>query len=396
LVSLNNNFYFDGNSNARNGSTDFMRKFLKERKQDIDQNPDLKTIKALTRNGVYYIIRRRLLEAGIDPDHQGKNFRKNLTARIDDICEKLGFDREEIGIYAGTRAFFYFRGKEYPVKFDNVFELMRNGTDIILIEKEGMADVLRPFTDPAGIAIITNKGFFVKYASKLAKNAEVNGANIAIVTDFDISGLQMERSMHEEIYGIPRLGIDFQTLDYFGISREEVEEHINTEKPTRNTESTSYNHWQGLRKKGRAYWRGESPDDFIETMRYLEMKRIEIDNVVTHPNVGNERFAKYIIDRLTKEFPTRNYNRVIQVPDYITPDVLSDLNRVILSKTRDVTKDKRYDIKEQLRQTEGIIDDVSHKEREIKQELTNLVSMDTRLGPILERLQKLIDELEET
>jgi 5S rRNA maturation endonuclease (ribonuclease M5) len=372
------------------GAVNYVRKFLRERIAAFE-DPNKNNPDDITQNGGWYKIRPSLIAAGIDPDHQGIHFRRNLTASIDEQCRKLGYEREQIGIFAGTTAFFFYRGEQIPVTFQNVDELMRKGTDIILIEKEGTPIVLKPYTDPAGIATITNKGFFVKYASKLARNADRYGANIAILTDFDISGIQMENDMHRIFNEIPRLGIDFKTLDYFGLSRDEVEEHINTEKPTKEGEKTSYNHFKGLTKQG--YLRGKSNDEYIEIINYLQTKRIELDSVITHPKVGNKKFVEYIIDRLKQEFPTRNYNRVIDVPTYIAPDVLQDLNNIILTKTEDIIKHRRSDIINQLGQYEGIIDDVDFKKSEIVQELLNSVYSDTRLKPILEKLDDLLDEL---
>jgi hypothetical protein len=89
----------------------------------------------------------------------------------------------------------YFRGEKYSVGFKNLKELMRKGTDLILIEKEGMAEVLRPFAGGAGIAVINSIGFVARYASKLASFSQETGANIVMITDFDVAGLSIARDL---------------------------------------------------------------------------------------------------------------------------------------------------------------------------------------------------------
>ena len=68
-------------------------------------------------------------------------------------------------------------------------DLMEKGTDLLVIEKEGIADVLMEFANNRGIAILNSRGFLTEYASELSELAEQEGCNIAILTDLDSSGL---------------------------------------------------------------------------------------------------------------------------------------------------------------------------------------------------------------
>jgi len=52
--------------------------------------------------------------------------------------------------------------------------LAEKGTDLLIIEKEGVADVLAPFADEKGIAILNTRGFLTEYASDLSELAEKN------------------------------------------------------------------------------------------------------------------------------------------------------------------------------------------------------------------------------
>ena len=56
----------------------------------------------------------------------------------------------------------------------------------------------------------------VEYAEMLSQLCKKNGANVAILTDFDIDGLKIARTL-SDIY---RIGIDFDTLEYFKLKEE--------------------------------------------------------------------------------------------------------------------------------------------------------------------------------
>ena len=92
------------------------------------------------------------------------------------------------------------------------------GTDLIIIEKEGAVEVLGPFADKYGIALLYTRGFLTEYALELS---EKSGSNIAILTDFDASGLLLASKLPGNIH---RIGIDFQTLEDLEIDIESVQE----------------------------------------------------------------------------------------------------------------------------------------------------------------------------
>ena len=114
------------------------------------------------------------------------------------------------------RAQLYFRGKTYNVGIDELNELMHLGVDLLIIEKEGVVDVLGPFADRYGIALMYTRGFLTEYASKLSKLAKFHNANIAILTDFDFSGLHIAVSCPGNI---PRIGIDLETVKSLGFKK---------------------------------------------------------------------------------------------------------------------------------------------------------------------------------
>ena len=127
---------------------------------------------------------------------------------------KFGKTREELGIFAADRAQVYFKGRSYDVGIDDLDLLMKKGTDLLIIEKEGVAEVLAPFAETYGIALLNTRGFLTDYAKRLS---ELTESNIAILTDFDYSGLLIAK----KVPNIPRIGIDVETLSHFGLNPEE-------------------------------------------------------------------------------------------------------------------------------------------------------------------------------
>ena len=56
----------------------------------------------------------------------------------------------------------YYMGNHYPVNIDNFRDLAQNGVSIIIIEKEGIADLLYPFADKCGVALVHTQGRFTE------------------------------------------------------------------------------------------------------------------------------------------------------------------------------------------------------------------------------------------
>jgi 5S rRNA maturation endonuclease (ribonuclease M5) len=170
---------------------------------------------------------------------------------------------------------------------------------------------LSPFADKMGIALLNTRGFLTEYANMLSSLSKENGCNVAILTDFDVSGLLLAR----KVPGVFRIGIDFDTLDYFRLKPEDVEERYKAEN----------NHLKPLSEMGPA--ESEDKSKFTMDLKYTANMRIEIDSVLA--KVGNEPFWEYIVDNLVKQFPQRNYNRSINVPQFVMPDVINEfLNKI--------------------------------------------------------------------
>ena len=85
--------------------------------------------------------------------------RETIIAYIKDVCDERNIRRIDVNIYAGDVGYFFFRGLKYAISLDELDNLRYLWTDILIIEKEGIAKILSPFADPTGIALRSTRGF---------------------------------------------------------------------------------------------------------------------------------------------------------------------------------------------------------------------------------------------
>ncbi|MDQ5869603.1 MAG: DUF2399 domain-containing protein, partial [Thermoproteota archaeon] len=367
-----------------------LTELLQERLDAVRTDPSLKDTDRWTMSGVFYRLRPKLIDKGM------KVNRDSITSDIRMVCEERLLDengehkkytRDELGIIAADRAQLYFDGQWYNVGIDEIEELSKKGADVLIIEKEGVAEVLSNFADELGIALLNTRGFVVEYAEILSNKSAENGANVAILTDFDIDGLKIARTLPNTY----RIGIDFNTLEYFGLEKRDVEEAYavddKKEKSKKHAEST----YLMLKAKGSAL--GQDAGIFKESIEYARRMRIEIDSVLMQ--VGNEEFWDFLVDKLDEKFPTRNYNRSVQVPESVTPDVVDEFIQRLQNKIKMLLKPEYENERVKLENFEGMLNDgIEQKKEEIIRRFKDIVSKDENLKVTLEKIQKLNDEIE--
>jgi hypothetical protein len=307
--------------------------------------------------------------------------RESFTKKINKVCKKLGFTREQLGIVAKARAHMYFNGNWYPVSYDAVIALAKNGTDIIFIEKENIVQVLCEYADTYGIALVDTQGAFTDYGRDLVEEAESSGANVAVVTDFDAMGIKMAADAGDDI---PRLGVDDETLEYFGLSRDTpnlaVPNHYKIDMMTRIEDLV---------------------DD--DVFQFLKHKKIEIDAVLAV--VGNERFWEYLMHKLQEYYPTRDLTRVISPsPDlssFLPEDIRNERN-IINEYVSSIVSEEEQRTEEELANFEGITE-IEAKKHEIEKRHGAIVEKDellkelaakhhTEIKPILDKIVKKKEE----
>ncbi len=346
---------------------------MQERIDAVKNNPRLREIGRWTQSTVFYHLRPRLNEKGMKVD------RDYITGLIRSVCNNdFGKKRHELGIIAAERAQLYFKGQSLGVGFDQLEELMKKGTDLLVIEKEGVADVLAPFADQKGIAILNSRGFLTEYATELSELAEKKGCNIATLTDLDSSGLLISKSLPNA----HRTGIDFDTLEKLELFPEDVEEDIILKEG-----SESDNHIKSLKKFDYEIPLPYSKTEWNKLVSYIDSgKRIEIDSVLKA--VGNEDFWDFIINELDSIFLDRDYNRSIDVPEYVLQKEVDDLFTNIKNIISEVQAEEREKIIKELKHTEGFLD-VKPKEEEIEERLRAFVENNPAVkNRILDEIKK--------
>jgi hypothetical protein len=206
----------------------------------------------------------------------------------------------------------------------------------------------------------------VKYAIRLAEIACRSGCNIAILSDLDIYGL----TICSKIPNVYRIGISFETLRYFGSNLKDVEEEYDA--PSFDMDFSKF--------------------ATEAELKYLKSKRIEIDSVMIAVN-DNQKFWEYILKKLEEQFPTRDYNRAIDVPEHVVPTTLEKLNDMVRIISTRLIQDKRNEILRKYHDYEGFIDDINEEEKANSRELKNVIERDKEvMEPLLSKVQDLINE----
>ncbi|MFY9795646.1 MAG: hypothetical protein WAJ93_08155, partial [Candidatus Nitrosopolaris sp.] len=277
--------------------------FLKKRHIQVLNNPELKNTDRWNTSTPVYRIRPILEKNGL-----GHLSRKYLQGLVRTICNRLGVKREDLGIYEATRAQLYFKGGIYEVSLEQLGEIKKKGADILIIEKEGVVELLIPHADKYGFALCYTKGFLTENAKKFCELTSNAGGNIAILTDLDMSGLLIAG----KVLNISRIGITLDTIQELGIPISEVAEDL-SERINKHADAVERLYLDGFIS--------EKDWNFLNNGKCG--RRAEIDNVLAY--VGAERFwQEVVIKKLDELFPSRDYRRSIYVPEHIIPPKFQD------------------------------------------------------------------------
>jgi hypothetical protein len=286
-------------------------KFLMERKRGFEEEID--------NDGVYYYLRQQILVPEEYPiEGKEADTRKMIKNYVLELCELLEVKRKDLGIVVQAHAQMYFRGNLYDIDLDGISSLAEIGIIVLIVEKDMIAKKLRPLSDEYGIAIISSHGFLTENAEDLSNMISIRSGNIALLADFDMSGILIGLKIPK----IHRIGIDFDTLRFFG--------HKIDAKTLRKFEE-GYTPVSGHLNAVEEYIAEGITDPVYanlltpENLEYLKHKRIEINSVLTA--VGEKGLREYVSRRLKETFPINDYTRAINLYELskIIPKPLLDL-----------------------------------------------------------------------
>jgi hypothetical protein len=372
-------------SDGKPKKKDVLLEVLKKRKQKWESMDEMSKLKHWwTQSDVFYATRKLLIEYHYANEEIDRDY---ITGLIKEICEdELDVKREHIGILAADRAQLYFKGKWMDVGLKEIEEQSLYGVDMLIIEKEGIAEQLGILADQKGIALLNTRGFLTEYAEILSRKSDKEGCNIAILTDFDVSGLILATKVPKAY----RIGIDFETLDELGLNIEDVEE-----------EYRPGNHLKPLQAGGELAY--VYPQDWVD---YVENRRVEINSVVTELD-DNAKFWEWIVQKLRDRFDTRNYNRAVDVPEYIIPKYLESLTEEIKEKSTAILKQRRKKLQGRLsdigpgflfdRTDKALLkkgDDImtiSKYEQTLADQSRHIIESDEIIKPILDKIEDLVN-----
>jgi hypothetical protein len=382
----------------RTGATNLQRKALRERKQAIDRGDN---VEPTTQNSFYYFLRTIFLDNGIDPAKQGKGFRRNITNQIDKICNEFGSTREDLLIIADARATFYFRNEKYHVSLKNIQEkrLHLKGTDVIIIEKAALCDLLSPLAAKAGIALLDTKGYAVDYAKELTRSASEEYGNVAMITDFDTDGLLMAYDVYDKVsHDVYRIGVDLNTIAELRAMYPELNEELDKDKLQESYKpGFSLKRLKELARYGQLalYSRDQKKKSYVSDLEYLENHRIEIDSV--QRATGYQKLWDFIIKKLEERFPERNYNRAIRIPQVkdVFPDIFLEFQKLLMEKMIPEGNILTSEIWASFWEYRGIKDDIIDDEIALKEYFKSEISRSNNLTDILDKIKDLIKHLRE-
>ncbi len=377
----------------------FKEYLIEERYKKVLADSELKNTDRWNTSTPVYRIRPILESRGL-----GNISRKYLQSLVKVICDemselelvngnyietgRIGVEREVLGIYEATRAYIYFRGKIHDVSLDRLKEIKKIAAYILIIEKEGVAELLTHYADMNGFALCYTKGFLTENAKKLCELAPKAGARIAMLTDDDFSGWVMSG----KVPNIPRIGIDLHTLKRLQISLDEVTEelpqpkgntskidvdyhankHATTAKEMHSQELISHNDWELL--TGGKYGR-----------------RIEIDNVLAY--AGAERFWKeFVLPSFKQLFKTGNYNLSLSKVKYVELPTLRQLNDFAQKKCKALAEEKVEEIESKYKKFEGFIPDISEEEKKIERQIESIELEDRDIQELESAIKQLIQK----
>src|SRR5215211_1971542 len=399
---------------------------------DYNDNPEIFAKRRITQDGVWYRALPALENNRIEAT---ESVRANVKKYIKPICKKYGVKREDIGIIAGARAVMYYNGQFKAVSFFEVERLAKNGTDVAYIEKMGMVEAFKDYADEYRIALVNSQGQLTDYAKDLSDLALESSGHVFIVTDYDVPGIIIASKLGPNI---PWIGINKQTIERFNIPLPSLPDPYGSSvkkypKGEQRHVVVPYDVKvipKDKEKLRRLVEHGENEIEdedgnkvivkdlrfsadkvdldwlWTKTVPYITKKgkkgtrveghKIEIDAVVK--DQGSEKMWNYLLGQIVKEQPKRDYTRVIDSDVYTkTPDppvlsgsisatasvkIVYKLQSYIYDRTQEITEQPKQEIKEELEDYEGLIDDVRAKEREIRKEIEDIVDEDEIMDDI--------------
>ncbi|MFY9965201.1 MAG: hypothetical protein WBL44_05215 [Nitrososphaeraceae archaeon] len=334
----------------------------------------------------FYRLLEEFKKAGIKPS---RDTVKNVIKRV---CKVYGVTRESLGIIAGSRAVLYFEGESYSVGYDAILRLAEMGVDHICVEKDGICEILTDRAEKYGIALVNTRGHLTEYCEQLMIAAKKSGATVAIITDYEYTGIGIASEAPLNVHWI---GVNDEMLDYFHLSREKLAVDAENKKSKDDVQTlVKY----GYRKDFDNAKEKRYDDRFknkIDLKFLASGQRIEINSVLA--KVESERFFEYILYKLQQVSPTRDYTRVIDMPsefgggfNAILPRIIREVFARVESIANEAIAGKEDEITKELQAYKGVLE-VEKKREEIQAQFTEVIEANENIKKVVIAFNKLLE-----
>jgi hypothetical protein len=371
-LGLGRDYYQTGGAKDESQiALEYLRDFLRKRKAAVEADLYLKIIDRITQSGVWYRIRPEMRRRGFEPQENWTRTRRYLQSKIQDTINELWpnehLTREDLGIVAASKGVFLYNGESWPINGETVDVLAEKGVAIIVIEKEGIADVLEEHAKKYGVALAHTGGRFTTAIKKLIERAKDGGSVVRTLTDYDAVGMDIAAAT---ITPTIRIGIErdiipwLQKHGYPDLTEKEVEEEYTPSGTTI-----------------------EIKDEYLKT------RRIELDSI--QEKVGGEKLWEYIMYRLQlPEFNTKfDLTKVIEIPttEKLRPQPVKDVLQRVDNYIDRITEPQRSQIMIEQKKAKELPEKIK-KEIEIEEELAGIIAAAERDD---KGLQKIITKFAE-
>lgn len=246
----------------------------------------------------------------------------------------------------------------------------------------------------------------------LVQIAKQNGANVAILTDFDDSGVLLGYQLEDVV----RFGIDPDTINEINDILEQQEkgkgnisislleeQYKRSVKNPRETDDKKQNHWKVLKdlvdgwykddgdKQHYRIWKNPHMVEYHNYLKkkiypdsvggmyfeYLQTRRIELDSLLTFVSI--DIFWIWLRNKILQMFPKRNHKRTVNIPTFVYTTAMNEFITRLQIFLSQKLESQRVETRFNLRKEENNLIDLNKKEKKIENSLFTYLLDDSQI-----------------
>jgi DNA topoisomerase VI subunit A len=106
----------------------------------------------------------------------------------------------------------YCTQRRIPIKFDNFKTLAKNGVAVVVIEKEGIPEVLAEHAAKHGVALVNTRGRLTRDGIAFIEEVKALGSIVMLFVDYDAVGQDILNAIKTKT---PVIGVNKETIAWF-------------------------------------------------------------------------------------------------------------------------------------------------------------------------------------